>query len=206
MVKISLVSHNREVKSIDRFSFLQTDAIIKMLLEKKFFRKRWPFPSFPELQTGLTLSLSRTTKTPPHNIKQRNPKERTKASASKPAILCVKHPTFFQSGKASYQPTAHSSTLMPGGSDLTQVCWWTELLRKSVSEYSTERQIVYREGWVATFGLTLGLSCSSFLAAASMEAAAPRSSVSAITVGSSGSTHSEPGDTGSWVSRDKFYL
>lgn len=43
-----------------------------------------------------------------------------------------------------------------------------------------------------TFGLALGLSCSSFLAAASMDAAAPSSSVSAITVGSSGSTHSEP--------------
>lgn len=44
-----------------------------------------------------------------------------------------------------------------------------------------------------TLGLALGFSCSSFLAAASMDAAAPRSSVSAMTVGSSGSTHSEPG-------------
>lgn len=43
-----------------------------------------------------------------------------------------------------------------------------------------------------TFGLALGLSCSSFLAAASIDAAAPSSSVSAMTVGSSGSTHSEP--------------
>lgn len=43
-----------------------------------------------------------------------------------------------------------------------------------------------------TLGLARGLSCSSFLAAASMDAAAPSSSVSAITVGSSGSTHSEP--------------
>lgn len=43
-----------------------------------------------------------------------------------------------------------------------------------------------------TLGLALGFSCSSFLAAASMEAAAPSSSVSAMTVGSSGSTHSDP--------------
>ena len=45
-----------------------------------------------------------------------------------------------------------------------------------------------------TLGLALGLSCSSFLAAASMDAAAPSSSVSAMTVGSSGSTHSDPGN------------
>lgn len=44
-----------------------------------------------------------------------------------------------------------------------------------------------------TLGLALGFSCSSFLAAASMDAAAPSSSVSAMTVGSSGSTHSDPG-------------
>ncbi|TNN87625.1 hypothetical protein EYF80_001972 [Liparis tanakae] len=37
-----------------------------------------------------------------------------------------------------------------------------------------------------TLGLARGFSCSSFLAAASMDAAAPSSSVSAITVGSSG--------------------
>uniref|UniRef100_A0A2M4DEL2 Putative secreted protein n=1 Tax=Anopheles darlingi TaxID=43151 RepID=A0A2M4DEL2_ANODA len=37
-----------------------------------------------------------------------------------------------------------------------------------------------------------GLRLASFLAAASIEAAAPSSSFSAITVGSSGSTHSEP--------------
>lgn len=43
-----------------------------------------------------------------------------------------------------------------------------------------------------TLGLVLGLSCSSFLAAASMAAAAPSSSFSAMTVGSSGSTHSVP--------------
>lgn len=43
-----------------------------------------------------------------------------------------------------------------------------------------------------TLGLALGLSCSSFLAAASMAAAAPSSSFSAMTVGSSGSTHSVP--------------
>lgn len=48
-----------------------------------------------------------------------------------------------------------------------------------------------REG-TCTLGLALGFSCSSFLAAASMDAAAPRSSVSAMTVGSSGSTHSDP--------------
>lgn len=46
-----------------------------------------------------------------------------------------------------------------------------------------------------TLGLALGFSCSSFLAAASMDAAAPNSSVSAITVGSSGSTHSVPENT-----------
>lgn len=45
-----------------------------------------------------------------------------------------------------------------------------------------------------TLGFARGLSCSSFLAAASMDAAAPSSSVSAITVGSSGSTHSDPGE------------
>lgn len=51
-------------------------------------------------------------------------------------------------------------------------------------------------GQARTLGLVLGLSCSSFLAAASMAAAAPRSSFSAMTVGSSGSTHSVPaGDT-----------
>ncbi len=43
-----------------------------------------------------------------------------------------------------------------------------------------------------TLGLARGLSCSSFLAAASMAAAAPSSSFSAMTVGSSGSTHSVP--------------
>lgn len=43
-----------------------------------------------------------------------------------------------------------------------------------------------------TLGLVRGLSCSSFLAAASMAAAAPSSSFSAMTVGSSGSTHSVP--------------
>lgn len=49
------------------------------------------------------------------------------------------------------------------------------------------------EGAGLTLGLALGFSCSSFLAAASMAAAAPRSSFSAMTVGSSGSTHSVPG-------------
>lgn len=44
----------------------------------------------------------------------------------------------------------------------------------------------------STLGLALGFSCSNFLAAASMDVAAPRSSVSAITVGSWGSTHSDP--------------
>lgn len=43
-----------------------------------------------------------------------------------------------------------------------------------------------------TFGFALGFSCSNFLAAASMDAAAPSNSVSAMTVGSSGSTHSVP--------------
>ena len=43
--------------------------------------------------------------------------------------------------------------------------------------------------WLIDF---LGLRLASFLAAASMEAAAPKSSFSAITVGSSGSTQSEP--------------
>lgn len=57
---------------------------------------------------------------------------------------------------------------------------------------------------MATFGLALGLSCSSFLAAASMDAAAPSSSVSAITVGSSGSTHSEPGDAGYGYVKSSF--
>lgn len=47
-----------------------------------------------------------------------------------------------------------------------------------------------------TLGLALGFSCSSFLAAASMAAAAPSSSFSAMTVGSSGSTHSVPRETG----------
>lgn len=44
----------------------------------------------------------------------------------------------------------------------------------------------------STLGLALGFNCSNFLAAASMDVAAPRSSVSAITVGSWGSTHSDP--------------
>lgn len=47
-------------------------------------------------------------------------------------------------------------------------------------------------GWTLTFGLALGFSCSNFFAAASIDAAAPSSSVSAMTVGSSGSTHSVP--------------
>lgn len=47
-------------------------------------------------------------------------------------------------------------------------------------------------GALITLGFALGLSCSSFLAAASMDAAAPKSSFSAMTVGSSGSTHSDP--------------
>lgn len=51
-----------------------------------------------------------------------------------------------------------------------------------------------------TLGLALGFSCSSFLAAASMAAAAPSSSFSAMTVGSSGSTHSVPGDAAPWHS------
>ena len=55
--------------------------------------------------------------------------------------------------------------------------------------------VVSGVGWIRTLGLALGLSCSSFFAAASMDAAAPSSSVSAITVGSSGSTHSVPGTT-----------
>lgn len=50
-----------------------------------------------------------------------------------------------------------------------------------------------REGVGMTLGLARGFSCSSFFAAASMAAAAPRSSFSAMTVGSSGSTHSVPG-------------
>lgn len=48
------------------------------------------------------------------------------------------------------------------------------------------------EKGTSTLGLALGFSCSNFLAAASMDVAAPRSSVSAITVGSWGSTHSDP--------------
>lgn len=47
-------------------------------------------------------------------------------------------------------------------------------------------------GWTLTLGLALGFSCSNFFAAASIDAAAPNSSVSAMTVGSSGSTHSVP--------------
>lgn len=47
-------------------------------------------------------------------------------------------------------------------------------------------------GWTLTLGLALGFSCSNFFAAASIDAAAPKSSVSAMTVGSSGSTHSVP--------------
>lgn len=47
-------------------------------------------------------------------------------------------------------------------------------------------------GQTLTFGLALGFSCSNFFAAASIDAAAPNSSVSAMTVGSSGSTHSVP--------------
>lgn len=43
-----------------------------------------------------------------------------------------------------------------------------------------------------TFIFCLGLRLASFLAAASIDAAAPNNSFSAITVGSSGSTHSEP--------------
>lgn len=49
-----------------------------------------------------------------------------------------------------------------------------------------------QRGWTLTFGLALGFSCSNFFAAASIDAAAPSSSVSAMTVGSSGSTHSVP--------------
>lgn len=52
-----------------------------------------------------------------------------------------------------------------------------------------------------TWTLFLGLSESSFLAAASMEAAAPSSSFSAITVGSSGSTQSEPAIAQSCIER-----
>lgn len=44
-----------------------------------------------------------------------------------------------------------------------------------------------------TLGLSRGLSSASFLAAASIAEAAPSSSFSAITFGSSGFTHSEPG-------------
>ncbi len=43
-----------------------------------------------------------------------------------------------------------------------------------------------------TFGLSLGFSSASFLAAASIEAAAPSNSFSAMTFGSSGSTQSDP--------------
>lgn len=43
-----------------------------------------------------------------------------------------------------------------------------------------------------TFAFLRGLSCDSFCAAASMDLAAVRSSLSAITVGSSGSTQSVP--------------
>ena len=57
------------------------------------------------------------------------------------------------------------------------------------------RRVGKREGAGLTLGLARGFSCSSFLAAASMAAAAPRSSFSAMTVGSSGSTHSVPGGT-----------
>lgn len=45
---------------------------------------------------------------------------------------------------------------------------------------------------IYTLGFALGFSCSSFLAAASIDAAAPKSSVSAMNVVSSGSTHSDP--------------
>ena len=45
---------------------------------------------------------------------------------------------------------------------------------------------------VITFAFGLGFSCDSFKAAASIELAARNSSFSAITVGSSGSTQSEP--------------
>lgn len=55
------------------------------------------------------------------------------------------------------------------------------------------RRVGQREGAGLTLGLARGFSCSSFFAAASMAAAAPRSSFSAMTVGSSGSTHSVPG-------------
>ena len=43
-----------------------------------------------------------------------------------------------------------------------------------------------------TLGFFLGLSCASFLAAASIAEAADNSSCSAITLGSFGSTQSEP--------------
>ena len=46
-----------------------------------------------------------------------------------------------------------------------------------------------------TFGLGLGFSSASFLAAASIAAAAPRSSFSAMTLGSSGLTQLEPETT-----------
>lgn len=48
---------------------------------------------------------------------------------------------------------------------------------------------------VLTLAFCLGFNNASFLAAASMELAAPNNSVSAITVGSSGSTQSEPKKT-----------
>ena len=45
---------------------------------------------------------------------------------------------------------------------------------------------------LTVFGVTRGLRASNLRAAASIEAAAPNNSCSAITVGSAGSTHSEP--------------
>ena len=47
--------------------------------------------------------------------------------------------------------------------------------------------------WQPTLGRALGVSSASFLAAASIEAAAPNTSFSAMTFGSSGLTQSAPG-------------
>lgn len=103
------------------------------------------------------------------------------------------HPEVLRSEKKNQNNTSpeykirmkHSRSLWWKWSDIVVLASWS---RQCVLCVCLDSE----DGWNDTFGLALGFSCSSFLAAASMDAAAPKSSVSAITVGSSGSTHSEP--------------
>lgn len=98
-------------------------------------------------------------------------KGRTEAGELKAVGLLSTHRDFWQK---TQQPALH------GG--MTHSRLWTLCFSSNTSNHQ----------WTLTFGFALGFSCSNFLAAASMDAAAPSSSVSAMTVGSSGSTHSVP--------------